>query len=225
MGVVVVGEKKKKKKKKVSNVSKSVFESKPKESMADTSHACVGVAIDLNTPSVFESMPAETKASVGHSSGVQLPDANEASVFESKPRASTAHVSSEKPVLPDMEGPSVCESTPAISRASITAADAVPIPNGGVCESQPAESNAHVKALDPATAEVDQTSVFENIPGKSLASCTHNVVVEGVVEGQHVFESQPESRKTDAAHGIEAAESGFDGWSMTGMRLDSLDVL
>merc|ERR1712064_116615 len=136
MGVVVVGEKKKRKKKKVSNATKSVF----------------------------ESMPAETKASVGHSSGCQLPDTNEASVFESQPRASTAHVSSEKAVLPDMEGPSVCESNPAISRASITAADAVPISNGGVCESQPAESSAHVKAMDPATADMDQTSVFENTP-------------------------------------------------------------
>merc|ERR1712064_83722 len=209
MGVVVVGEKKKRKKKKVSNATKSVF----------------------------ESMPAETKASVGHSSGCQLPDTNEASVFESKPRASTAHVSSEKAVLPDMEGPSVCESnpdestwaaragsqvndtpkgpsvcesTPAISRASITAADAVPISNGGVCESQPAESSAHVKAMDPATADMDQTSVFENTPGKSLATCVHSDVVEGVVEGQHVFESKPEGRKTDAAHGIEVVESGSE---------------
>merc|ERR1712007_308762 len=145
---------------------------KPKESMADTSHASVGVAVDMGTPSVFESMPAETKASVGHSSGCQLPDTNEASVFESKPRESTAHVSSERSVLPDMEGPSVCESnpdeskasaragtlvndtpegptvcesTPAISRASITAADAVPIPDGGVCESQPVESSLMLK--------------------------------------------------------------------------------
>jgi len=79
-----------------------------------------------------------------------------------------------------------------------------------VFESQPEANSAHVKALDPATTEVDRTSVFENIPGKSLATCTHSDVAEGVGEGQCVFESQPENRKTDAAHGIEAAESGSE---------------
>merc|ERR1712206_61927 len=129
---------------------------------------------------------------------------------ESNPDESKASAKADTHVGDMPEGPSVCESTWAISRASITAADAVPIPDGGVCESQPAESSAHVKALDPATADMDQTSVFENTPGKSLATCIHSDVVEGVVEGQHVFESQPESRKTDAAHGIEAVESGSE---------------
>merc|ERR1712063_238445 len=137
-----------------------------------------------NTASVFESTPAETKASVGYSSVCQLPDTYEASVFESKPRASTAHASSEKPVLPDMEGPSVCGSHPSESKASARADTHVSdMPEGPVvCESKPAISRASITAADAVPS----------------------------LDGQHVFESQPESRKTDAAHGIDVAESGSE---------------
>merc|ERR1712007_389522 len=99
-----------------------------------------------------------------------LPDMGGPSVCESNPDESKASAKAGTHVSDTPEGPTVCESTPAISRASITAADAVPIPDGGVCESQPVESSAHVKAVDPASTDVDQTSVFENMPGKSLAT-------------------------------------------------------
>merc|ERR1712137_1264158 len=141
---------------------------------------------DMDAPSVCESNPSESKASA-------------------KAGTNTSQVP---------EGPSVCESTPAQSSATITAADAVPLVVEGpvVCESNPTESTAHVKSTGAVSNEVDPnaTSVFENKPRLSLATCTHNDMVQGIVDAPSVFESQPESRKTDAAHNAAAVESGSE---------------
>merc|ERR1712064_212798 len=116
--------------------------------------------------------------------GVSPTDASDVSVFESKPIESKAHASAEKTSIPENDGPSVCESTPA-------------------------ESTAHVKSVDQVTTDADAnaTSVFENMPRKSLASITHSDTMQGLSEGPSVFESQPSDRITDAAHNVERGES------------------
>mmetsp|Transcript_27242 Transcript_27242/g.53247 ORF Transcript_27242/g.53247 Transcript_27242/m.53247 type:complete len:309 (-) Transcript_27242:35-961(-) len=190
---------------------RSVFQSLPVQTSADTGHATGGSA-DCNVPDadgVFESRPSPSGADVAHNkaagnhardaealilAAAELDENAAGGVFEKQPQQSAAdirHADSNSRHAAQAEAEIVAAADEDISRCSKS-----------VFESKPQQSAADLRHSDSFQAS-DNAVVFESDPKPSQAHVGHGKAVQKVLENAGtagVFESAPIKSTADAHH-------------------------